>query len=198
MTLILHTLHLLIQKLSHIKGRYCFILYVVVSASPLSDILTSCSFPVRSLLFTPKSLIFTPKLFSHIELPSDGNKIGFNLLDDEYFTIPYVIDIIPNSPAGHKVMTHTKKYVWIIYDNGEKPMKHQGALDELQHHKTQRGKSEAKISLCRSNIYQQKYIEDIWYIFDQVRPVVSHPEVRLPENNIPPKKIGDAIKGPHR
>ena len=36
-----------------------------------------------------------------IELPPSGKKIGFNLVDDEYFTIPYITDTIPNSPAGN-------------------------------------------------------------------------------------------------
>ena len=33
-----------------------------------------------------------------IELPTFGNKVGFILLDDEDFTIPYITDTIPNSP----------------------------------------------------------------------------------------------------
>ena len=36
-------------------------------------------------------------------------EIGFNLLDDEYFIILYVIDKIKNSPAGHKILTQAKK-----------------------------------------------------------------------------------------
>ena len=36
-----------------------------------------------------------------IELPPSGKKNCFNLLDDEDFTIPYITDTIPNSPAGH-------------------------------------------------------------------------------------------------
>ena len=36
-----------------------------------------------------------------IELPPSGKKIGFNLLDDEDFTIPYITGTIPNSPSGH-------------------------------------------------------------------------------------------------
>ena len=40
-----------------------------------------------------------------IELLPAGNGIGFNLLDDEDFTIPYVIDTIPNSRAGHQLPT---------------------------------------------------------------------------------------------
>ena len=53
-----------------------------------------------------------------IELPPVGNKIGFILLDDEYFTIPYVTDTIPNSPAGHKIPIQAKKSLWIISLNG--------------------------------------------------------------------------------
>ena len=47
------------------------------------------------------------KIFIYkIELPNSRNKIGFNLLDDEYFTIPYVIDKISNSPDSHQPPTH--------------------------------------------------------------------------------------------
>ena len=45
-------------------------------------------------------------------------KIGFNLLDDEDFTIPYAIDTIPNSPVSHKLPTKSKNNVWIIAING--------------------------------------------------------------------------------
>ena len=38
-----------------------------------------------------------------IELPPSGKKIGFNLLDDEDFTIPYITDTIPNSLDGHQL-----------------------------------------------------------------------------------------------
>ena len=44
-----------------------------------------------------------------IELTPAGKKIGFNLFYDEYFTIPYVIDTIPNSPAGHQLPTQANK-----------------------------------------------------------------------------------------
>ena len=40
-------------------------------------------------------------------------------------------------------------------------------------------------------------LEYIWSKFDQVIPMVSHIEVSLPEKNIDPNKIGEAIKGPH-
>ena len=53
-----------------------------------------------------------------IELPPSGKKIGFNLLDDEYFTIPYITDTIPNSPAGHQLPSQAKRNVWIVATNG--------------------------------------------------------------------------------
>ena len=56
----------------------------------------------------------TKILTYEIELPPSGNKIG---LDGEYFTIPSVIDKIPNSPASHKLPTQYKKNVWIIAIN---------------------------------------------------------------------------------
>ena len=46
-----------------------------------------------------------------IELPPSGKKIGFNILEDEDFTILYITDKIPNSSAGHKILTQAKKYV---------------------------------------------------------------------------------------
>ena len=73
-----------------------------------------------------------------IDLPSSGNKIRFNLLDDEYFTIPYFTDTIPNSSAGHQLPTLDKRNLWIISVNGEDPITDQGALDELNCHQISR------------------------------------------------------------
>ena len=55
----------------------------------------------------------------YIELPPSGKKIGFNLLNDEYFTIPYIIDTIPNYPAGNQLPSQSKRNVWIVAINGE-------------------------------------------------------------------------------
>ena len=43
-----------------------------------------------------------------IEVLPAGKKIAFNLLDYEDFTIPYITDKIPNSPAGHQFTIQTK------------------------------------------------------------------------------------------
>ena len=54
-----------------------------------------------------------------IELPPSGKKVGFNLLDDEDFKIPYITDTIPNSPAVHQIPSHAKRNVWIMAINVE-------------------------------------------------------------------------------
>ena len=64
------------------------------------------------LSFIPGELDLTSTPFSNttilkyeIELPPSGNKVGFNLLDDEHFKIPDVTDTIPNTPANHQLLT---------------------------------------------------------------------------------------------
>ena len=99
-----------------------------------------------------------------IELPSSGKKFGFNLLDDEYFTIPYITDTIPNSPAGNKLPSQAKRNVWIFAINVKEPITDQGVLDELNLHQTPRGKYNINISLCRSNSCQISALEDIWQL----------------------------------
>ena len=53
-----------------------------------------------------------------IELPPSVKKIGFNLLDDEDFTILYTTDTIPNLPAGRQLPSQAKRNVWIVAING--------------------------------------------------------------------------------
>ena len=50
----------------------------------------------------------TTILTYEIELPPARRKIGFNLLDNEDFTILYIIDKTPNEPAGNQFTTHLK------------------------------------------------------------------------------------------
>ena len=56
-------------------------------------------------------------LYHEIQLLPYVNKVGFNSMDDEEFTIPYITDKTPNLPAGHRVSTYTKHNVWIVYIN---------------------------------------------------------------------------------
>ena len=88
--------------------------------------------------------------------------------------------------------------MWIVAINGEETIIAQGVLDELNSHQTPRGKSNIKIILCIRKSYQRKDLEEIRSRFDQVRPVVSHLEVRLPKKPPTPKNIGDALGGPKR
>ena len=88
--------------------------------------------------------------------------------------------------------------MWIIDINGDEPITAQVVLDKLNRHQTLRLKSNIKIILCRRKSYQRTDIEEIRSRFDQVRPVVSHLEVRLPKKPPTPKNIGDALGGPQR
>ena len=116
-----------------------------------------------------------------IELTTSVNKIDFNLLNDENFTTPYINDTIKNSPTRNHVPTQAKTKVCIININGEYLITDQGSIDELNFHQATRVKSKVNISLCRRNSYQRTDLEEIHYIFDQDRPVVSHLEVCLPK-----------------
>ena len=88
--------------------------------------------------------------------------------------------------------------MWIVAINGEEPITTQGVLDELNRRQTPQGKSKIKIRLCRRKSYQRTDLEEIRSRFDQVRPVVSHLEVRLPNKPPTPNNIGDALGGPQR
>ena len=126
-----------------------------------------------------------------IELTTSRKRVDSNLLYDEYFTIPYITDTIPISPSGHQLPSQAKINVWIIAINGEEPIKAQGVLDVINFHQNPRGKSKIKIRLCRSKIYQITDLEEIFSIFDQVRPVFPHIEVRIPKKPPTPKNIGE-------
>ena len=88
--------------------------------------------------------------------------------------------------------------MWIVSINGEEPITSQGVLDELYRHQTLRGESKIKISIFIRRSYQRKDLEEIRSRFDQVRPVVSHLEVRLPKKPPTPNNIGDAFGGHQR
>ena len=140
----------------------------------------------------------TTTLTYEIQLPPSGKKIRFDLLDDEYFTITYITDKIPNSPTSHQIPTQAQWNVWIIAVNGKEHIRYQGALDEINLHQTPSGKSKVNISLYRRKSYQRTYLEDICFRFDQVGPVVSHLEVCLPKKPPTLKNIGEGLKVPLR
>ena len=88
--------------------------------------------------------------------------------------------------------------MWVIAINGKEPVAAQVTLDELNHHQTPRVKYKVNISLFRRKSYQRTDLEDIHSVFDQVVPVVSHIEVRLPKKPLTPKNIGEVLNGPRR
>ena len=136
----------------------------------------------------------TKILTYEIYLPPSENKFGFNLLDYEYFKIPYITDTIPNPPDGNKLSTQAKHNVLSITINWEESIIAKGALDELNSHKNTRGKSKVKISLCIWKSYQRTDLEEICSIFDQLRSVVSHLEVRLQNKPTTQNNIGEGLK----
>ena len=68
--------------------------------------LIPCEIDVTSNLFSDTKIITC-----EIELIHSGNKVFFNLLDDEVFTIQYIADKIPNLPAGHQLPSQAKRNV---------------------------------------------------------------------------------------
>ena len=61
------------------------------------------------LNITPTPFQDTKILTYDIEVPPSEKKVGFNLLDDEDFTILYVTDTIPNPLAVNQLPTHDKQ-----------------------------------------------------------------------------------------
>ena len=130
-----------------------------------------------------------------IELLTSGKKLGFNILDDEYFTIPYKTDTIPNSPYRNRFPTQAKQSVCVIDTNREEPITDQGELDKINCYQNPHGKSKVKISLRRSKIQQRTDLEDIHYRFYKVRPVVSYIEVHIRKKPPTQNTIGEGLKG---
>ena len=54
-----------------------------------------------------------------LELPPNSKKIGFNLLDDDGFIIPYILNKFKNSHSNHQLPTQAKNNLWINDINGE-------------------------------------------------------------------------------
>ena len=80
-----------------------------------SDLLNliPCELDITSTPFSDETIITYD-----IDLLPSGNKVGFNLLNDEDFTIPYITDTIPNFPAGYQITSQANRNVWIIAING--------------------------------------------------------------------------------
>ena len=86
----------------------------------------------------------------------------------------------------------------IISINFEEPITSQGELDKNNYHQNPHIKFKVKISLCKIKSYQRTDLEEIHSRFDQVRPLVSHIEFRIPNKPTTQKNIGEGLKGPQR
>ena len=102
----------------------------------------SCELDLTSTTFSDKTIITYD-----IELTPSGNKVGYNLLDDENFKITYITDTIPNSLDCHQHPSQANRNVWIIAINGEETITDQGVLDEINCHQATREKSNININL---------------------------------------------------
>ena len=78
------------------------------------------------------------------------------------------------------------------------PITSQSDLDEINRHQNPHGKSKVDISLFGRKSYQITYLKDIQYIFNQARPVLSHPEVCLSEKSSTPNNISEVLNFPQR
>ena len=151
-----------------------------------------------NLVLHPLLFLYKTILTYEIELPSSGNKVGFNLLDGEDSIIPYITNTIPNSPAGCQLPSRAKQNLCIIAINGKDLITAQGDLDELNSHQPPRVKTKVEISLFRRKSYQRTYFEDICSRFDQVGSVVSHIRVIIPRKPPTLENIGEVLKVPQR
>ena len=79
--------------------------------------LVPCKLDLTSTPFLDSTIITY-----ELDLPTAGKKNGFNLLEEKDFTIPFIIDAIPNSTSSHQLPTQDNKNVWIIATDGEYPI----------------------------------------------------------------------------
>ena len=70
------------------------------------------------LNLTLPHFIMPPLLHMKLSYLLLGEK-GFNLLDDDGFTITYILDMIKNSPGSCQLTTESNNNVSIITINGE-------------------------------------------------------------------------------
>ena len=80
------------------------------------------------LNLTLPHLIMPPLLHMKLSYLLLGKK-GFNLLDDDGFTITYIIDTVTNSPGSFQLKTEYNKNVSIITINGEETITEKRALN---------------------------------------------------------------------
>ena len=75
-----------------------------------------------------KSTIFK----SELEISPQVKKSGTNLMDNDDFNIPYVVEFVPNFLAGHQFPDKTKKISLIVRFYGEDSVMASGSLEEIK------------------------------------------------------------------
>ena len=81
-----------------------------------SDLL---SFLLCEINRTSTPVSYATFIIYELELTPSENKIGFNMLDGNEFTTPYILDTVTNSPSVCKLPTQAKNNVLIVSINGE-------------------------------------------------------------------------------
>ena len=69
-----------------------------------------------------------------LEIPPQGKKFGINLMDDDDFNIPYIVELVPNYLAGHKLPDQAKNNFFIVEIYGEYSIVYKGDLEEIKLH----------------------------------------------------------------
>ena len=115
-------------------------------------------------------------------------------MDVDDFTIPYIIDTIPNSPEGYQLSTQAKKKNVLLIT-----MKKTHHLQSLPWLDVTLSDSTWKVQ-SKYNLVQEEKIPT--YIFrrnfsrfDQIIILVSHLEAFLPYNTKVPNNIEESLKG---
>ena len=68
-------------------------------------------------------------------------------MDYDIWTIIYILDIIPNYPAGHRLISQAKNNVCIVEIDGDEEINAKGPLEYIQSNQTNKGKSKVSIIL---------------------------------------------------
>ena len=75
-----------------------------------------------------------------MELPPQGKKFGINLMDDDGFNIPYIVEMVPDYLAGYQLPDQTKNNLFIVEIYGEYPIMSKVDLEEIKLHQSNKVK----------------------------------------------------------
>ena len=122
-----------------------------------------------------------------------SKKIVINLMDDDDLNITYILYNIPNYPSVHQLPSQANNNLYVLKMDGEEPITAKCAPEDIRLHQNNKWKLNFWILIFEWKCSQRTNLEDIGSLFHQIRPIVSHLEVRLPQKPKFPKNIGDAL-----